>query len=76
MFSLPFSFSSLPALPSRLGLGLMLAAAGTGSALYLFPSPSLPDFPPLPALSEEETAELLKKPVRPKPLPRRVPRQQ
>ena len=46
MFSLPFSFSSLPALPSRLGLDLMLAAAGTGSALYLFPSPSLPDFRP------------------------------
>lgn len=73
MFSLPFSFSSLPALPSRLGLGLMLAAAGTGSALYLFPSPSLPDFPPLPALAEEETADPLKKPVRPKPLPRRDP---
>lgn len=73
MFSLPFSFSSLPALSSRLGLGLMLAAAGTGSALYLFPSPSLPDFPPLPALAEEETADPLKKPVRPKPLPRRDP---
>ena len=47
-----FSHKILPtvSLSSRMALSLGLAVLGTGSLLFLFPSPALPDFP-LPARS-------------------------
>ena len=51
-----FSHKILPtvSLSSRMALSLGLAVLGTGSLLFLFPSPALPDFPSLPALAEAE----------------------
>ena len=68
-----FSHKILPtvSLSSRMALSLGLAVLGTGSLLFLFPSPALPDFPSLPALAEAEgrTSEPeIRKPGR---LPRR-----
>ena len=70
-----FSHKILPtvSLSSRMALSLGLAVLGTGSLLFLFPSPALPDFPSLPALAEAEgrTSEPeIRKPGR---LPRRDP---
>lgn len=70
-----FSHKILPtvSLSSRMALSLSLAVLGTGSLLFLFPSPALPDFPSLPALAEAEgrTSEPeIRKPGR---LPRRDP---
>lgn len=70
-----FSHKILPtvSLFSRMALSLGLAVLGTGSLLFLFPSPALPDFPSLPALAEAEgrTSEPeIRKPGR---LPRRDP---
>ena len=70
-----FSHKILPtvSLSSRMALSLGLAVLGTGSLLFLFPSPALPVFPSLPALAEAEgrTSEPeIRKPGR---LPRRDP---
>ena len=70
-----FSHKILPtvSLSSRMALSLGLAVLGTGSLMFLFPSPALPDFPSLPALAEAEgrTSEPeIRKPGR---LPRRDP---
>ena len=70
-----YSHKILPtvSLSSRMALSLGLAVLGTGSLLFLFSSPALPDFPSLPALAEAEgrTSEPeIRKPGR---LPRRDP---
>lgn len=70
-----FSHKILPtvSLSSRMALSLGLAVLGTGSLLFLFPSPALPDFPSLPALADAEGRTSKPEIRKPGRLPRRDP---
>lgn len=70
-----FSHKILPtvSLSSRMALSLGLAVLGTGSLLFLFPSPALPDFPPCPLWQKRKAGHRNRKSANPADFPGGTP---